>query len=131
MLASSLVVQDGFAETSQSRDTHLCQGYYQSEQDAKKQLEEFAKTYSNLDQWKTRAQRIRQGILRGAELQPLPKKCPLNPVSVNKRSYNGYTVQNIAFESLPGVFVTGSLYRPKDSKGPFAAVLCPHGHWKP
>ena len=130
MLASSLVVQDGFAETSQSRDTHLCQGYYQSEQDAKKQLEEFAKTYSNLDQWKTRAQRIRQGILRGAELQPLPKKCPLNPVSVNKRSYNGYTVQNIAFESLPGVFVTGSLYSPKDSKGPFAAVLCPHGHWK-
>jgi cephalosporin-C deacetylase-like acetyl esterase len=59
----------------------------------------------------------------------LPKKCPLNSISLSKRSYNGYTVQNVAFESLPGVFVTGSLYRPKGGKGPFAAVLCPHGHW--
>jgi hypothetical protein len=131
MLASSLVVQDGSAETCQSKDAYLCQGHYQSEQDAKKQLEEFAKTYSNLHQWKARAQRICEGILRGAELQPLPKKCPLNPVSVNIRSYNGYTVQNVAFESLPGVFVTGSLYHPKGGKGPFAAVLCPHGHWEP
>jgi dienelactone hydrolase len=129
ILVLSLVVRTGFAKTCQSENPHLCQGYYHSEQDAKKQLDEFAKTFSNLTQWKARAQRIREGILRGAELQPLPKKCPLNPISFGKRSYNDYTVQNVAFESLPGVFVTGSLYRPKGVKGPFAAVLCPHGHW--
>ncbi|MHC4546153.1 MAG: alpha/beta hydrolase family protein, partial [Planctomycetota bacterium] len=58
-----------------------------------------------------------------------PKKCPLNPIIHSRRKYDGYSVQNVAFESLPGVFVTGSLYSPLKGKGPFAAILCPHGHW--
>jgi dienelactone hydrolase len=86
-------------------------------------------SYSNLAEWKERAENVREGILRGMELLPLPKKSPLNPIIHSKRKFDGYTVENVAFESLPGVFVTGSLYRPLKGKGPFAAILCPHGHW--
>ncbi len=111
-----------------SREHQLCQGYYQSEEAAKEQLAKFASSYSNLTEWKTRAEHIRKGILRGAELSPTPKKCPLNPIIHSMRRYKYYTVENVAFESLHGVFVTGSLYRPRVGKGPFAAVLCPHGH---
>jgi len=107
----------------------LCQGNYLTEEAAKEQLARFAQSYSNLAEWKERAKRVREGILRGAELLPMPKKCPLNPIIHSKREYEGYTVENVAFESLPGVFTTGSLYRPREGKGPFAAVLCPHGHW--
>ena len=117
------------AAYAQEKKPQLCQGNYLTEEAAKEQLERFAKSYSNLDQWKERAKRIREGILRGAELLPMPKKCPLNPIIHSKRQYDGYTVENVAFDSLPGVFVTGSLYRPREGKGPFAAVLCPHGHW--
>jgi len=117
------------ADQAGEKKTQLCQGNYLTEEQAKQQLAGFAQTYSNLDQWKERAGRIREGILRGAELLPLPKKCPLNPTIHSKRSYNGYSVENVAFESLPGVFATGSLYRPTEGKGPFPAVLCPHGHW--
>ena len=106
----------------------LRQGNFHSEQDAKKELSGFAQSYSNLEQWKARAKNIREGILRGAQLSPLPEKCPLNPIIRGKRQYDGYTVENVAFESLPGVFVTGNLYRPREGNGPFAAVLCSHGH---
>jgi dienelactone hydrolase len=111
------------------KEPQLCQGHYHSEEAAKEQLARFARSYSNLAEWKKRAKRIREGILRGAELLPMPKRCPLNPIVHSRREYDGYTVENVAFESLPGVFVTGSLYRPRKGKGPFAAVLCPHGHW--
>lgn len=110
-------------------EPQLCVGDYQTEEQAKEQLARFAATYSTKAQWQQRAQRIREGILRGAELIPLPKKCPLNPLIHSKREHDGYSVENAAFESLPGVFVTGNLYRPTKGTGPFAGVLCPHGHW--
>lgn len=120
---------DRLTQCSEDRRPQLCQGHYHSEEDAKKQLARFAQSYSNLAEWKTRAKRIRKGILRGAELLPMPEKCPLNPIIHSRREYDSYTVENAAFESLPGVFVTGSLYRPREGKGPFPGILCPHGHW--
>jgi hypothetical protein len=117
------------AENADSDKPQLCQGNYQTEEQAKEQLARFAKTYSTQSEWQQRAQRIREGILRGAELWPMPGKCPLNPIIHSKRVYDGYSVENVALESLPGVFVTGSLYAPTKGTGPFPAVLCPHGHW--
>ena len=116
------------AQGAEEKKPQLCQGNYQSEEAAKEQLAKFAQSYSNLEQWKARAGRIRECILHGAELSPLPEKCALKPIIHSKRKYKGYTVENAAFESLPGVFVTGSLYRPRRSKRPFAGILCPHGH---
>jgi uncharacterized protein len=106
----------------------LCQGNYQTEAEAVQQLERLASTYSNLKEWKERAAKIRKQILVGANLDPLPQRTPLNPVIRNKRTYDGYTVESAAFESRPGFLVYGNLYRPVDKKGPFAGILCPHGH---
>lgn len=116
-------------QAQQKNKPQLCIGYYQTEEKAKAQLAKFSATYSNLEEWQARAKNIRRGILRGLELLPPPPKCPLNPIIRNKREYPGYTVENVAFESLPGFYVTGNLYRPV-GEGPFAAVLCPHGHFK-
>jgi hypothetical protein len=118
-----------FVHGAEKEKPRLCQGNYQSEQQAKEQLAKFDNSYSNLAEWKARAKRVREGILRGAELTPLPRKRPLKRIVHSRRRYDGYTVQNAAFESLPGVFVTGNLYRPRRARGPFAAILCPHGHW--
>jgi len=94
------------------------------------QLRKFSEMYSTLDEWKARAASIRQGILKGAHLDPLPPRCPLKPIIHSKREHNGYTVENVAFESLPGFFVTGNLYRPLGKTGPFPAILNPHGHFQ-
>ena len=116
-------------EKKLERELELCQGNYHSEAAARHQLAEFARSYSKLSEWKSRARRIRKGILRGAELLPLPKKHALHPIIHSKRTYRGYTVENAAFESYPGFFVTGNLYRPSTSEGPFAGILYPHGHF--
>ncbi len=85
----------------------------------------------SLQQWKTRAEKLRRQVLLSAGLWPLPTKAALNAVIHGKVERDDYTVEKVFFESLPGHYVTGSLYRPKsipaDRKLP--CVLCPHGHW--
>ncbi|MHC4628768.1 MAG: acetylxylan esterase, partial [Planctomycetota bacterium] len=39
-----------------------------------------------------------------------------------------FTVDKVYFESLPGHFVTGLLFKPKETSGRLPGVLCPHGH---
>jgi len=117
------------APQGSAREPELCQGNYLSEPAARHQLAEFARSYSSAAQWRRRADRVREGILRGAGLLSPPKKCSLNPVIHSRRDHDGYSVENVAFESLPGFFVTGNLYRPKLGAPSYPAVLCPHGHF--
>ncbi|MHC4636134.1 MAG: alpha/beta hydrolase family protein [Planctomycetota bacterium] len=110
--------------------SQLRRGRYHSEEAAVQELQKFASEYTNLEQWKKKTEKIRKGILEGSELIVPPKKCDLNPIIRNKREYEGYSVENVAIESLPGVFVTGNLYRPTSGEKPYAGVLCTHGHFK-
>ena len=91
----------------------LCQGNYHSEADAVAQLKRLAATHSNRAEWKVRAAAVREQILVGAKLSPLPKRTPLNPIIKNKRQYKGYTVETVAFEARPGFFVWGPPCEPK------------------
>jgi hypothetical protein len=84
--------------------------------------------FSTLDAWKPRADYLRQHILASAGLLPQPVKAPLRPVIFGEVSRPDYRVSKVYFESLPGFFVTGNLYRPVGD-GPFPAVVSPHGHW--
>ena len=95
------------------------------------QLERFAGEFATAAQWRQRAARVREGMRRGMRLVP-PPKGPLNPLIHGEREGGGYRVANVAFESLPGFFVTGNLYRPTQPPAPGAAhagMLCPHGHF--
>jgi dienelactone hydrolase len=81
------------------------------------------------EEWAKRAQRLRRQMLVALGLWPLPAKTPLNPVIHGRIERNDYTVEKVYFESLPGFYVTGNLYRPKGKSGLMPGVLCPHGHW--
>jgi dienelactone hydrolase len=79
--------------------------------------------------WEKRAERVRRQILVSQGLWPMPTKTPLNPVIHGKVDRGEYTVEKVYFESVPGFFVTGNLYRPKNARGKVPAVLFAHGHW--
>ncbi|SDL44681.1 Acetyl xylan esterase (AXE1) [Segatella bryantii] len=50
------------------------------------------------------------------------------PILGKVRKYDGYTVQNICLETLPGEHVFGSIYTPA-KKGKHALIICPDGHF--
>jgi hypothetical protein len=78
--------------------------------------------------WERRAAYLREHVLASAGLLPLPQKCPLAPVVFDEQKHPDYSVSKVYFQSLPGFYVTGNLYRPAGD-GPFPAVLSAHGHW--
>lgn len=106
----------------------LCQGNYWTEAEGREALEKFASLYQDRESWERRAARIREGILEGAGLSSGPLTTPLRPQIHSKRVYDGYTVEDVFFETLPGMFVTGNLYRPLTPMSSYAAILSPHGH---
>ena len=50
------------------------------------------------------------------------------PILGKVRRYDGYTVQNICIETLPGEHVFGSIYTPA-KKGKHPLIICPDGHF--
>jgi dienelactone hydrolase len=106
----------------------LRQGAVFSEPAAKDRLEEMAAAVPDREAWERRARQIRANILRGAELEQLPTASELNAIVHSPRKMDGYTVENVAFEALPGFFVTGNLYTPAQPAASMPGVLIAHGH---
>ncbi len=85
--------------------------------------------YQSRAAWQARAEQLRKQILASAGLLPAPDKQPINPTIFNKIDRGTHTVEKVYFESFPGHYVSGNVYRPKRPNGKVPAVLCPHGHW--
>ena len=80
--------------------------------------------------WANRARELREHILASMGLWPLPDKCPLNAHVFDRMPRDGYSIEKVYFESFPGFFVTGNLYRPLEISTPCPGILNPHGHWR-
>ncbi len=80
-------------------------------------------------EWDKRAEHVRRQILVSQGLWPMPRKTPLHAVLHGRIDRGDYTVEKVFFESVPGFFVTGNLYRPKNIVGKAPGVLFAHGHW--
>ena len=87
-----------------------------------------AASFGTVEAWKARAAELREQVLASAGLMPMPKKTPLRAKVFGRIDRGDYTIEKVHFESYPGLYVAGNLYRPK-GKGPFPTVLNPHGHW--
>ena len=73
-----------------------------------------------------------QGVIRGKILDligGLPaERTPLNARVTGQITGDGYRIEKVVFESLPGFHVTAVVYVPTGPSGPRPAVLLPCGH---
>lgn len=98
-------------------------------------LDRFALTHQDRASWESRRTLIRQGILEGAKLAPLPDdRGMMRIIRHSKKQMVGYTVENVAIESVSGFWLCGNLYLPDgfdpETDDAIPGVLCPHGHKK-
>ena len=85
-------------------------------------------SYPTQEAWEDRASRLRQHILCVLGLWPLPERTLLRAEVFDRVTYDDFVMEKVRFESWPGFYCTGNLFRPRHSQEPMPAVLNPHGH---
>lgn len=100
--------------------------------EGQKMLDWLSSKYANKAQWEARRDTLLRDLRRNLEIDAYLDSLVKTPeVKLSKvRKYDGYTVQNICIETLPGEHVYGSIYSPaKIAKGGAALIICPGGHF--
>ncbi|MCC9658186.1 alpha/beta hydrolase family protein [Rhodopirellula halodulae] len=84
-----------------------------------------------LEDWTENREQYRRQLLSMLGLDPMPARTELQAAitGVVRREEAGFLVEKVHFQSSPGLYVTGNLYRPIDVSEPLPAVLyvCGHG----
>ena len=99
--------------------TKLANGYYDARDG------EIAKL-KTMEDWIRRQKSIKDKLMD--IVGPFPQKTPLNSRITGSIKRNGYRVEKIVYESMPGFYVTGCLYIPDGLKGKAPAILNVIGH---
>lgn len=99
--------------------------YHQTMQVADSSL----KKIKDLETWKKKRVTYRKQLFEMLGLSPLPARTDLKPEITGTIESEGFIVEKITFQSRPGLYVTGNLYRPLKQEGKVPAILyvCGHG----
>jgi len=81
-----------------------------------------------LENWQAKKKLYREQLFEMLGLSPVPEKTDLKPVITGKIEHEQFTVENIHFQSRPGLYVTANLYIPKGLEKPAPAILYVCGH---
>lgn len=83
-------------------------------------------------EWEAKRPKLKEQLLDMLGLWPLPEKTPLKATVTRTFDRGNVTIENVHFQSKPGLYVTGNLYRPADvrvGKQPkYPAILYVCGH---
>ena len=70
-----------------------------------------------LENWKAGREELRQQLFEMLSLSPLPPRTDLKAVTPSTVDADSFTVENLYFQSMPGLYVTANFYLPKRIKG--------------
>lgn len=81
-------------------------------------------------QWKATLAERREKWREMLGLSPLPERTPLQATVTGVLERGDYVVEKVHFQSVPGAYVIGNLYRPAKVTGRLPAVIYMCGHSK-
>jgi len=92
--------------------------------------EKFAQDIESREKWDKLRPTYRQEYLYMLGLWPMPEKSPLQATVTGTLEGDGYVVDMLHYQSMPGLYVTGNLYRPSrvEAGRRLPAVLYVCGH---
>lgn len=82
----------------------------------------------SLDAWKRERPRILREMRYMLGLEPMPSRTALNAKVTSVLERPAHRIEKLAFESMPGLYVTGNFYLPKQASGRLPTVLYLCGH---
>jgi hypothetical protein len=101
-----------------------------TDQEGQEFLDYLKTLYSDKTSWGKRKADLKSCMREALRFPVLvPAKPDSKVILTPKRKYDGYTVENFAIETLPGVYVCGSIYKPAKIKGQCPVMLNPNGHF--
>src|SRR5215213_10067498 len=84
------------------------------------------------DDWQMARPKLEQDYFTMLGLWPMPERTPLEPTITRSMKMDGYIVDMIHYQSRPGLYVTGNLYRPAETKPgerlPSVFYVCGHSN---
>jgi dienelactone hydrolase len=85
-----------------------------------------------LEDWQQMRPSLRTQLLEMLGLDPLPERTALHATTTGTTEQDGFVVENLHFQSRPGLYVTANFYRPKQVDRPLPTILylCGHGNVK-
>lgn len=95
----------------------------------KEKLNYYSSLYDDKESFEKRKAEIKACLPYALGITNMPPKPDSRPILSNKRKYDGYTAENIAFETVEGFYVCGTIYKPSKIKGRLPVILCPNGHF--
>lgn len=81
-----------------------------------------------IDEWKEKRPRLVREYYDMLGLWPVPEKTPLQAKVTRVFESQGAVIENLHFQSRPGLYVTANLFRPKGAIGKLPTILYVCGH---
>ena len=92
--------------------------------------ETFGQDIQSLEAWQSQREQYRREYFYMLGLSPMPPRTPLQAEITGTITRDGYQVDNLHYQSRPGLYVTGNLYRPTNvppgTRLPAVLYVCGH-----
>ncbi len=86
------------------------------------------KDIQSADDWKAKAPEYRRQLAEMLGLDPMPARTPLQATKTGDLAGEGWRVEKMHYQAVPGLYVTSNLYLPEKVDKPLPAILYVCGH---